>query len=136
MTVSGRCHAAPNVLFCKRIASELKALNRSTLKSTRPRPTVTILVNRRSNSFSRSPYAVFGWIKPNTLYGDRLNELDLRFTKIVNVGGGRVDLNVDLFNAFNSDAIIVQNNAFGAAWQRPITVIQPRFVKFNVRWDF
>jgi len=43
---------------------------------------------------------------------------------------------VDLFNAFNSDAILVQNNTFGAAWQRPLTVIQPRFVKVAARWDF
>src|SRR5205809_171954 len=75
-------------------------------------------------------------VKPGTMYGDRLNQFDLRFTKIVGVGRSRVDLNVDLYNAFNSDAILVQNNTFGAAWQRPITVIQPRFVKLSARWDF
>jgi carboxypeptidase family protein len=80
--------------------------------------------------------ATLGLIQPNTAYGDRLNEFDLRFTKIVTVGHGRVDFNVDLFNAFNSDAILVQNNTFGAAWQRPLTVIQPRFVKVAARWDF
>ena len=56
-------------------------------------------------------------IEPGTLYGDRLNQLDLRFSKLVNVGVGRVDLNVDLYNAFNSDAVSLQQNAFGAAWQ-------------------
>ena len=80
--------------------------------------------------------ATLGLIQPNTVYGDRLNEFDLRFTKIVPLGRGRVDFNVDLFNAFNSDAILVQNNTFGAAWQRPLTVIQPRFVKVAARWDF
>ena len=75
-------------------------------------------------------------VQPGTLYGDRLNQFDLRFTKIVSVGRGRVDVNVDLYNAFNSDAILIQNNTFGAAWQRPITVIQPRFVKLSARWDF
>src|SRR5947207_3228681 len=75
-------------------------------------------------------------VTPGALYGDRLNQFDLRFTKIVSVGRGRVDLNVDLYNAFNSDAILVQNNTFGAAWQSPITVIQPRFVKLSARWDF
>ncbi len=75
-------------------------------------------------------------VEPGTLYGDRLNQFDLRLTKIVGVGRGRVDLNVDVYNAFNSDAILVQNNTFGAAWQRPVTVIQPRFVKLSARWDF
>ena len=45
-------------------------------------------------------------IEPGSVYGDRLNQIDLRFTKIVNVGQGRLDLNVDLYNAFNSDAVI------------------------------
>jgi hypothetical protein len=75
-------------------------------------------------------------VQPGTMYGDRLNQIDLRFTKVVGVGIGRVDLNVDIFNAFNSDAILTQQNAYGAAWTRPLTVIQPRFVKFSARWDF
>ena len=64
------------------------------------------------------------------MYGDRLNQIDLRFTKIVNVGHGRIDLNVDFYNAFNSDAVIGELGAFGPAWRLPLTVIQPRFVKF------
>jgi hypothetical protein len=68
--------------------------------------------------------------------GDRLNQIDLRFTKLVNVGVGRVDFNVDIYNALNSDAILTQQNAYGTAWTRPLTVIQPRFVKFSARWDF
>ena len=75
-------------------------------------------------------------IYPGTLYGDRLNQIDLRLTKIVNVGRGRVDLNVDFYNAFNSDAVVAENFTFGPAWRRPLTVIQPRFVKFAARWDF
>ena len=75
-------------------------------------------------------------IQPGTLYGDRLNQFDLRFTKIVNLGRGRVDLNVDLYNAFNSDAILGQLDNFGPLWQLPLTVIQPRFAKFSARWDF
>jgi hypothetical protein len=75
-------------------------------------------------------------VEPGSMYGDRLNQFDLRFSKLVNVGPGRVDLNVDLYNAFNSDAVLLQQNTYGAAWQRPLTVIQPRFVKFSARWDF
>ena len=75
-------------------------------------------------------------IQPNTMYGDRLNQIDLRVTKIVNVGKGRVDLNVDFYNAFNSDAVIGELGSFGPVWRLPLTVIQPRFVKFAARWDF
>jgi hypothetical protein len=75
-------------------------------------------------------------VEPGTSYGDRLNQIDLRFSKLLNLGQGRVDLNVDLYNAFNSDAILTQQNAYGATWQNALTVIQPRFVKFSARWDF
>jgi hypothetical protein len=75
-------------------------------------------------------------IQPNTAYGDRLNQFDLRFTKIVNVGRGRIDLNVDFYNAFNSDAVVAELGTFGPVWRLPLTVIQPRFVKFAARWDF
>jgi Carboxypeptidase regulatory-like domain len=75
-------------------------------------------------------------IEPGSFYGDRINQIDLRLTKIVNVGKGKVDLNVDFYNAFNSDGVSQENFAFGPAWRRPLTVIQPRFVKFAARWDF
>jgi hypothetical protein len=75
--------------------------------------------------------------EPVSKYGDRLNQIDLRLTKILNVGSrGRLDLNVDFFNAFNSDAVIGELGSFGPAWRLPLTVIQPRFVKFGVRYDF
>jgi hypothetical protein len=75
-------------------------------------------------------------IYPGTFYGDRVNQIDLRLTKIVNVGRGRIDFNVDFYNAFNSDAVLLENQAYGPAYRRPLTVIQPRFVKFMARWDF
>jgi hypothetical protein len=80
--------------------------------------------------------ATVNLIRPSTMYGDRLNQFDLRFTKVVPAGRGNLDLNIDLYNAFNADTILTQQNAFGSAWQRPTSVLQPRFVKFSVRWDF
>ena len=83
-------------------------------------------------------------VEPGSFYGDRLNQVDLRVTKIVSVGKARVDLNVDFYNAFNSDAVIGENFTFGAfgaspagpVFRRPLTVIQPMFVKFSARLDF
>ena len=75
-------------------------------------------------------------IEPGTLWGDRLNQIDLRFTKVLNVGSGKIDLNVDFYNAFNSDAVLSEVGSFGPVWRLPTSVIQPRFVKFAVRYDF
>ena len=63
--------------------------------------------------------------------------MDLRFTKILRFGArGSVDLDVDLYNAFNSDAILSEQGNYGVTWRNAQGVIQPRFVKFQVRWDF
>jgi hypothetical protein len=70
------------------------------------------------------------------MYGDRLNQFDLRFTKILDVGKGRLDLNVDIYNAFNSDAVTLELPGYGPVWRLPLTVIQPQFIKFAARWDF
>jgi hypothetical protein len=79
----------------------------------------------------------FRGLPTGTVYGDRLNQIDFRFTKIVKVGGrGSVDLNVDFYNAFNSDAILQEVQNYGVAWRNATSVIQPRFVKFAARWDF
>jgi len=75
-------------------------------------------------------------INPGTFYGDRLNQIDLRFAKIFRVGHGNIDFDVDLYNAFNSDAVTAELASFGPVWRLPLTVIQPRFVKFAVRYDF
>jgi hypothetical protein len=80
--------------------------------------------------------AVVNVIQPGTQWGDRLNQIDLRFTKIQRVGRGNIDFDVDLYNAFNSDAVIAELGSFGPVWRLPLTVIQPRFVKFQVRYDF
>jgi hypothetical protein len=96
--------------------------------------------NRVTSTTLNRPFtlgqATVNLIEPGSTYGDRLNQIDLRVTKVVNVGKGRVDLNVDFYNAFNSDAVIGEIGAFGPVWRLPLTVIQPRFVKFQARWDF
>jgi hypothetical protein len=96
--------------------------------------------NRATTTTLARPFttgqATVNLYEPVSKYGDRLNQIDLRLTKIVNLGRGRLDLNVDFFNAFNSDAVIGELGSFGPAWRLPLTVIQPRFVKFGARYDF
>jgi hypothetical protein len=75
-------------------------------------------------------------VQPGTLYGDRLNQLDFRAGKVLKFGGRtRVNVNVDLFNALNSSAVVVQNNSFGA-WQVPQQVLSPRRINFSAQLEF
>src|SRR5688572_18195650 len=80
-------------------------------------------------------------VEPGTQWGDRLNQIDLRFTKVVELPQGRLDLNFDLYNAFNSDAVTIPLNSVGPVgvpfgYQYPLQAIPPRFAKFSARWDF
>jgi hypothetical protein len=99
--------------------------------TTFPRTTMTTLGRPLINSAS-----VLNVTSPGTLWGDRLNQIDLRFTKILTLPKGRLDLNLDLYNAFNSDAITTELNSVGPVYGLPIQVIPPRFAKISARWDF
>jgi Carboxypeptidase regulatory-like domain len=74
--------------------------------------------------------------------GDRLNQLDLRFSRIVKMGKrGNVDLNFDVYNTFNSDAVTTETTTYASptaagAWLKPTVVLQGRIIKFGARWDF
>ncbi|HEU4692050.1 MAG TPA: hypothetical protein VFS23_26995, partial [Vicinamibacterales bacterium] len=68
-------------------------------------------------------------------YGDRLNQLDFRIGKIVQLGGLRTALNVDLFNALNANAVLTENPSF-ALFRQPTSVLNPRLVKFSAQLDF
>jgi hypothetical protein len=69
------------------------------------------------------------------MYGERLNQLDIRIAKIVRVGALRTTLNFDLYNALNVDTALALNNAY-ASWQRPQSIILARFAKLGLQLDF
>ena len=76
-------------------------------------------------------------IAPGTMYGDRMNQLDFRVSKIFRLPGNRrIQANLDLFNALNASSVLAQNNTYGSSWLRPTNVIQGRLVKFGGQFDF
>jgi hypothetical protein len=76
-------------------------------------------------------------IAPGTMFGDRMNQLDFRVSKIFRLPGNRrLQANLDLFNAINASSVLAQNNTYGSSWLRPTNVIQGRLVKFGGQFDF
>jgi len=69
------------------------------------------------------------------LLSERLNQLDIRFGKIIRYGRTRTNLSVDVFNALNNDTITGQSTAYETLW-RPTSILQARFVKFSAQFDF
>jgi hypothetical protein len=74
---------------------------------------------------------------PNgTVYGDRLTQVDFRLSKTFNLGRARFQPAFDLYNLFNDNPVIAQNNTFGRAWQRPTVIQLGRLAKFGVQVNF
>jgi hypothetical protein len=71
-----------------------------------------------------------------TLYGERTNQLDLRFAKIFRLGPRRVQVGLDIYNATNTNAIQNYNQTYGAAWLTPTGILTARFVKISGQLDF
>jgi hypothetical protein len=100
------------------------------------------------------------------LYGEGIREFDLRFGKNIRIAGKRLNIGVDVYNLFNSDAATSYNNTY-TAWRDPATgtwyqglgpeggrdnpataaqevqnwgtvngVMSPRFLRFQVQFDF
>jgi hypothetical protein len=74
-------------------------------------------------------------VEPGSMYGERVNQLDLRISKVIRMGGLRAALNMEAFNLFNANAVLTQSNAF-STWQRPLAILQARFLKFGAQVDF
>jgi hypothetical protein len=83
-------------------------------------------------------------IEPGTLYGDRVNQFDLRLAKIVRWGRTRTNIGFDVYNVGNAAPVLTYNQAFvlpnasnpAGTWLQPTSVLQPRFAKFSVQVDF
>jgi hypothetical protein len=74
-------------------------------------------------------------LRAGTMYGERLNQLDLRFAKNLRFSGVRLALNLDLYNALNGNAVQQLNNSF-ASWQVPQIIQQSRFAKLSAQFNF
>jgi hypothetical protein len=75
-------------------------------------------------------------IEAGSLYGDRLNQFDFRVGKIVRLPGNRrVTASVDLFNAFNSNAVLDEASTY-SAFRTPTRVLTARMLKFSAALNF
>ena len=90
------------------------------------------------NLSGNAPNVTVNLVAPGTLYGDRVNQLDVRAAKIIRLGHARTALAVEIYNALNSSAVLSYNNAFapGGTWLQPIAVLTPRFFKISADVDF
>jgi hypothetical protein len=79
--------------------------------------------------------ATVNLVAPGAMYGDRVNDLDLRVGKILRFARTRATVSLDVFNVFNANPVTAYNQSF-ATWLQPTAILQARFAKLSVLLDF
>jgi len=83
-------------------------------------------------------------VVPGTLYGERLNQIDIRFAKAFRSGARRIQVMADVYNLMNGNAVTTQSNNYGATtgaatgstWLIPQAILPGRIAKFGVQVNF
>jgi len=77
-------------------------------------------------------------IPPATMWGARLNNVDLRIAKILRFGTTRTQVGVDIFNLLNADTVTNYNFGFvpGGTWLTPTAITPARYARIGVQVDF
>jgi hypothetical protein len=90
-------------------------------------------------SLSQGTTATAALLQPNTVFGARLNQVDMRFAKTFQTGTRRIKGMVDVFNVGNINTVTSVNTTYGttgASWNIPTAISLARLVKVGVQVDF
>jgi hypothetical protein len=71
-----------------------------------------------------------------TLYGDRINQVDLRVARTIRIGRFSVRPTVSVYNLLNANPVLQYNSRYNASWPAPNVILMARFVDFGVQLDF
>ncbi len=90
-------------------------------------------------NLSSGTTATIALLEPNTMYNERVSQVDLRVAKNIRAGQYRFKAMVDVFNMFNANTITNVNNTYGttgASWLVPTSISLARLVKIGAQIDF
>jgi hypothetical protein len=76
-------------------------------------------------------------IAPNTLFAPRLQQVDLRLSRLFRFGANaRLRANIDIYNAFNASNVLNMNPTYGATWQNVTQILSGRLFRLGAQYDF
>jgi carboxypeptidase family protein len=80
--------------------------------------------------------ATIDLIPAGMLYEDRIQQLDVRFSRLFQFGRVKVRGNFDIYNALNASPILSTNTRYGAQWLNVQQILAGRLFKFGGQLDF
>ena len=83
-----------------------------------------------------SPRGQVNLFEPGQVFADRINQVDMRFGKILDFANKRTSIAIDVLNLFNANTATMLQQNYGATFMQPLAILNPRFVRFNVTVDF
>jgi hypothetical protein len=77
-------------------------------------------------------------VAPGSMYGDRINQVDVRIARTFKFRTSRTNVALDIYNALNSSAALAYNPAFvpGGVWPQPLSILTPRFIRLTADIQF
>jgi hypothetical protein len=87
------------------------------------------------------PFKAVQIIEPGSLYVERLNQIDLRLSKLFRLHNTRTSINFDFYNVTNSNSVFGENFAYSPStaipgWRSPTSIVLPRLFKISAQFDF
>jgi hypothetical protein len=107
-----------------------------------PNTVVQQLLGRLPAGASAAQNTTVNLLAPSELYPlTRRTEVDMRFAKILRFAGTRLDVGVDVYNLFNSNATTTYLQTFlysnsGATYLSPTAILGPRLARLNATLTF
>jgi outer membrane receptor protein involved in Fe transport len=74
--------------------------------------------------------------EPGSQYLERWNQLDLNLRKVFRVGRVSFEPGVDVYNVFNTNPVLVENQNFGSALGTPLRILQGRLMRLTAQINF
>ena len=75
-------------------------------------------------------------VERQSLFERRTNQLDLRFTKVIEIGRTRIRGMFDIYNLTNDNNVLSSNSRFGGAWLTPFRFHGARLLKFSAEIEY
>jgi hypothetical protein len=76
-------------------------------------------------------------IQPQTMFEPRLQQVDLRFSRVFKLGGNRtLKPNLDVYNLLNASNVINENVTYGPAWRDAVQILSGRLLRIGAQFDF
>jgi hypothetical protein len=73
---------------------------------------------------------------PGTMWENRLQQVDLRFSRSFQIGDYRIRGNVDVANLFNASNVLNLQRQFGPTYLNALQIMGGRLVKLGLQLDF